>query len=92
MSTTDEEFKGNCCMCGEHADAFWMANPSIYVCYSCAVTKLPLLIGDAAVGRLKIADGAMMEGISNQVAGAFWRGVALQLLNQRRKSRTEATA
>jgi hypothetical protein len=86
MALVDDEFKDPCCMCGNSADAFWMANPSIYVCASCAVDKLPLLIGDAVVGSNRGAGlSRFVEVLAQRIMLGFWRSVAIQAIKQGRQ-------
>lgn len=81
MATVREEFNGKCCMCGEDAVVFWMCENTIYVCRNCALDKLPLMIGEAAVfGLINRQD---MMTLPNRVLLAFWRGAAIELATKR---------
>lgn len=89
MAVTDETFSGKCFSCGEHAHAFWMADPTVYVCGSCAIEKLPLLIADAVVASRPIFAERVIEPIVERINGAFWRGLALRLIAHNRQEKSE---
>lgn len=90
---------GTCDFCGcEMARAFWepVHGKRILICWSCAVTKLPLLIADAIAGPIVVdaetranhlltADQFQRE--VPEILAAFWRGVALAFSRRMRSMR-----
>jgi hypothetical protein len=82
---------GNCSICDRPSQAYWMAREvKIFeVCQSCAVNKLPLIAGDALANSLPKPDIRAAEAALGSISRAFWRGLALRLLNLNNEHRND---
>lgn len=69
---------GECYCCGGPPAAFGgNGHPSVSVCPTCALEKLPLLIADAvAAGGPPAVSIDRFEVALPSIVGAYWRGVA----------------
>ena len=75
---TESMLGPNCTICGNPpADAMWSCEQGVFVCFQCAVEKLPLLIADSVrFGNNELENTRHAEDVLTAVTASFWRGVA----------------
>lgn len=82
FTETYGEPRPKCLFCERLADAFWMGDPQIFICYWCATNHvLPKLIGDAICNRAGLT-WKDVRGARQDIERELYRAMVIRLCDR----------